>query len=72
MGKMDEWQRWKSSTECAFYRSGYKRVLTDATYAAQNTHMNRAVYSQLAVATSGVTAHHLIKKYEDNKNGYGA
>ena len=34
MGKMDEWQRWKSRTECAFDELGYKRVLTDATYDA--------------------------------------
>ena len=47
-------------------------MLTDAKCAAQNTQMNRVVYSQLAVATVGGTAHHIIKKYEDDKNGYGA
>ena len=34
--------------------------------------MNRVVYSQLTVATIGVTAHHLIKKHEEDENGYGA
>ena len=36
-------------------------MLADETYAAQNTHMNRVVYSQLAAETVGGTAYHLIK-----------
>ena len=35
MGEIDEWQKWKFKTECAFDGSGYKRVLTDATYSDQ-------------------------------------
>ena len=30
------------------------------------------VYSQLAVSTVGGTSYRIIKKYEDNNNGYGA
>ena len=72
MGKMDEWQKWKPNTECASDGSGYKQVLTYETYAALNTQMNQVVYSQSAVATVGGTSHHLIKQFEDYKNGYGA
>ena len=55
-----------------FDGSLYEWLITDATYASQNTHINRVVYSQFAVATSVGTARHLIEKYEENKNGYGA
>ena len=72
MLKMDEWQRWKSRTEYAFDGLGYQWVLKDAKYPSQNTQINWVVYSKLAVATIGGTAHHLIKKDEDDKNGYGA
>ena len=37
-----------------------------------NTQINQLVYSQLEVATIGWTAYHIIKKYEDDKDGYGA
>ena len=47
-------------------------MLTDATYADQNTQINRGVYSQFLVATVGVTAHHKIKHHEDDNNGCGA
>ena len=47
-------------------------MLTDTTYSAQNTHIIQVVYSHLEVATVGGTEYHLIKKYEDDKNGYGA
>ena len=72
MGRMDEWKSFKSRMECAFDESVYKQVLIYATYSIWNTQMNRVVYSQWEVATVGGTAHHLIKKYEDDKNGYGA
>ena len=49
-------------------QAGFKNT----TYAAQNTQINRVVYSHLSVATLGGTAHHLIKKHDNNKNGYGA
>ena len=34
--------------------------------------MNQVIYSQLSVAAVGVTSHDLIKRYEDDKIGYGA
>ena len=43
MGEIDEWQRCKSKTVCAFYGSGYEQLLTDTTYADQNTHINWVV-----------------------------
>ena len=57
---------------CAFSGSGYKRVIIDEKYSAQNTQLNLVVYSQLEVQTVGGTSHHLIKPYEDDKNFYGA
>ena len=48
MGVMDEWQSCKYITQCAFEGSGYKQMLTDATYAAQNTQINLVLYSQLS------------------------
>ena len=32
--------------------------------------MNQVVYSKLVVATVGVTAHHLVKQHEYDKNVY--
>ena len=72
MGEMDECQRSKFSTEFAIVVSGYKRVLTGATYSDRNIQMNQVVYSQIAVTTVVGTAHHLIKQHEDDKNGYGS
>ena len=34
--------------------------------------MNQVVYYQIAVATVGVTVHHLVKKDEYDKNGYAS
>ena len=72
MWKMDEWQRRRSRTYCAFDGSGYDRVLKNETYAAKNTQMNQVVYLQLSVVNIGVTSHYLIKQYEDDKIVYGA
>ena len=72
MGGMDEWEKCTSRTEFDFVGSGYEQVLTDATYSAQKTQMNRVVYSQLSVTTIGGTSYHIIKQYEDDKNGYGS
>ena len=48
-------------------------MLTDATYAAQNTQTNQVIQSQLAVATVGRIAHNLIKNMKairmDMKHG---
>ena len=63
MEEMNEWQRWKSRTECAFNGSLYERVLTDAIYDHHNTHTSWVVYSNMAVETTGGTAHHLIKQH---------
>ena len=33
--------------------------------------MNQVIFSQLSVATVGVSSHHLTKQYENDNNGYG-
>ena len=38
----------------------------------RNKQINRVVYSQLSVENVGVNEHHLVKRYEDYKNGCGA
>jgi hypothetical protein len=68
-GEYDHWPKWKSRTECAFNGSGYEKILTDNTYAKKNTMMNAIVYSQLAVATVDGNAHHLVKAFEESKDG---
>ena len=71
-GGYEEWQKWKSRTECAFSGSGYERVLDDLEYATNNTRLNKVVYSQLAAATVDGVAYHLVQQFEADKNGHAA
>lgn len=68
-GEFDHWPKWKSRTECAFNGSGYDKILTDELFAKANPKMNAIVYSQLAVATVDGNCHHLIKRYEETRDG---
>jgi hypothetical protein len=69
-GDYDMWPKWKSRTECAFNGSGYEKILTDTKFSEQNPKMNAIVYSQLAVATVDGNAHHLVKQFEDTRDGH--
>ena len=69
-GDYADWTKWKSRTECAFDGSGYKRVLTEETYAINNPRLNKVVYSQLSVATMDGNEHHMVKKHKRTKNGH--
>ena len=71
-GGHEEWQKWKSRTECAFSGSGYERVLEDHEYAIDHERLNKVVYSQLAAATVDGVAYHLVQQFETEKNGYAA
>jgi hypothetical protein len=71
-GGHDEWQKWKSRTECAFSGSGYERVLEEAIYAERHPRLNKVVYSQLSAATVDGTAYHLVQEFEATKNGHAA
>ena len=71
-GGHEEWQKWKSRTECAFSGSGYERVLDDLEYATNNVRLNKVVYSQLAAATVDGVAYHLVQQFETEKNGHAA
>jgi hypothetical protein len=71
-GGHEDWQKWKSRTECAFSGSGYERVLEDTEYAMSNERLNKVVYSQLAAATVDGVAYHLVQQFESDKNGHAA
>ena len=71
-GGHEDWQKWKSRTECAFSGSGYERVLDDMEYAVANERLNKVVYSQLAAATVDGVAYHLVQQFETDKNGHAA
>jgi hypothetical protein len=71
-GGHEDWQKWKSRTECAFSGSGYERVLEEMEYAMSNERMNKVVYSQLAAATVDGVAYHLVQQFESDKNGHAA
>ena len=64
-GVFNEWQKWKSRTECAFDGSGYEQILADKDYAIKHKKMNKIVYSQLSVATVEGNAHDLVMAHED-------
>ena len=66
---MEDWQRWKSRTQCAFDGSGYEKILTDPVYAVMHPRANKIVYAQLSVATVSGTAHHLVKQFGTLKHG---
>ena len=50
-GDFNEWQKWKSRTECAFDGSGYEQILADKNYAIKHKKINKIFCSQLSVAT---------------------
>eukprot|EP00957_Ditylum_brightwellii_P037701 2851182-Ditylum_brightwellii.AAC.1 len=39
-------------------------------YATRNPQLNRIVFSQLSVATSAGTTYHIVKQYDNEKDGY--
>eukprot|EP00957_Ditylum_brightwellii_P017717 1334840-Ditylum_brightwellii.AAC.1 len=69
---MEDWRSWKNRTQCALEGSGFKMVLTNREYASRNPQLNRIVYSQLFVTTSGGTAYHIVKQHEDGKDSHDA
>ena len=71
-GNHEDWQNWKSRTECAFSGSGYERVLEEEVFSERNPKLSKVVYSQLAAATVDGSSYHLVRKFEKKKDGYGA
>eukprot|EP00957_Ditylum_brightwellii_P063986 4854104-Ditylum_brightwellii.AAC.1 len=71
-GKVENWQKWKNRTQCAFDGSGYERILSNQEYADRMRNQNRMVFSQLSVATSGGISYHLMKQHGEDKEGYTA
>eukprot|EP00957_Ditylum_brightwellii_P114423 8723707-Ditylum_brightwellii.AAC.1 len=70
--KVEGWQKWKNCTQCAFNGSGHERILSVGEYADRMRNQNRVVFSNLSVATSGGTAHQLVKQHDEDKDGYAA
>eukprot|EP00957_Ditylum_brightwellii_P183257 13959209-Ditylum_brightwellii.AAC.1 len=71
-GKIDEWQRWKNWTKCAFIGSGYESILLNSFEATVQPSANANVYSQLTVVTSGRSAFYLVKAFEQEQDGNAA
>jgi len=71
-GGHEDWQKWKSRTECAFSGSGYERVLDDREFSNNNLRLNKVVYSQLAAATVDGVGYHLVQQFEEEKDGHAA
>eukprot|EP00957_Ditylum_brightwellii_P023286 1757236-Ditylum_brightwellii.AAC.1 len=69
-GRIKDRQKWKNRTLCAFVGSGYDAVLKKKSTVVRNPQCNQVVYSQLAVATSGGTAYHLVKAHKKERDGY--
>eukprot|EP00957_Ditylum_brightwellii_P200647 15295812-Ditylum_brightwellii.AAC.1 len=40
-GKVEDWQKWKNRTQCAFNGSGFERILSDREYANRMRNQNR-------------------------------
>eukprot|EP00957_Ditylum_brightwellii_P151688 11551599-Ditylum_brightwellii.AAC.1 len=67
-GRSEDWQKWKTRTQCALDGSGYEGILNYSNYAFRHLDMSCIVYSQLLVATLGGTAHHLVKQFKKEKD----
>eukprot|EP00957_Ditylum_brightwellii_P171027 13019392-Ditylum_brightwellii.AAC.1 len=71
-GRFEEWQKWKNRTQCAFNGLGYKSILLNRGFATCNLDMNCIVYLQLSIATSRGTVYHIVKQFENDKDGHAA
>ena len=71
-GGYNEWQCWKSRTECTFNGSEYVKILTSPDFAMNNPLLSRVVYSQLVVITVDASAYHIVRHFEDEKDGHEA
>eukprot|EP00957_Ditylum_brightwellii_P168836 12851288-Ditylum_brightwellii.AAC.1 len=40
-GRSEDWQKWKTRTQCAFDGLGYKRILSESDYVMQRPGMSR-------------------------------
>ena len=47
-------------------------MISDDIFGEKNQQMNPIVYLQLSVATVGGTSHHMVKRFEDTKDGNAA
>jgi hypothetical protein len=71
-GRFDEWTTWKTRTRCAFEAAGYGNILEEEAMARKYPKRNAIVYAQLSVALSGGTAHHIIIRYDSQRDGFAA
>ena len=71
-GAPEDWQKWKSRTECALRGTGYENILSDSIYAFRHPRMNMVVYSQISAATVDGIAYHLVRRFEPTTDGNAA
>ena len=71
-GSSDRWTKWKHQTEYTLTSTGYGEILSDSGYALDHGDQNAMVFGQLSAACIDGTAHHLVFKHEDDRNGHGA
>lgn len=71
-GNAINWRSWKKKTRAAIGTAGLLSTLDSESYARRNPIDNETVFHILQVATSDGSASHLVDKFEDDKDGYGA
>ena len=72
IGRIEDSNKWKSITECAFNGSCCNWVLYDSLFEAKNQQINWILYSHISVSTVGGTEYYLVKRFEDTKDGNDA
>jgi hypothetical protein len=71
-GRIADFPKWKSHTECVFNGTGYEKILQDAPYALAHSSQNSLVYSQLSIALCDGDASHIVDNHQDTQNGHQA
>lgn len=71
-GNHNAFPHWKITTECAFFGTGFERILNDKQYSKKDKRKNAVVFSQLQLATSKGTAAHLVRAHMANQDGHEA
>jgi hypothetical protein len=71
-GRIAEFPKWKSHTECVFNGTGYEKILHDEPYALDHPSQNSLVYSQLSIALCDGDASHIVDNHQDTQNGHQA
>lgn len=71
-GSTSEWKKWKARTKNVFYSTGYGDIISSKDDAIRRDEDNKTVYTLLNTATIDGTASHLVTRYGDDMDGFGA